>query len=205
MSSSPMFRRPTRGRCDAVAHRARRWSPSTRTGAAARRVALVLAPRSSMCVWPCADGNGGHDRRTLDARDRLQHEMRHRRERAGVAGAHARERPALLHEVDGDAHRGVLLAPDGLARRLVHRDDFGGAGTTSMRSRSAAGSEAFSSGPITSALPTSSARKAGILAQRAHDARDVVARLAVAAHHVDGDGLHARDDPRRSVSASSTA
>ena len=32
--------------------RARRWNPWSRTARAAARVALELAPRSSMCVWP---------------------------------------------------------------------------------------------------------------------------------------------------------
>ena len=37
--------------------------------------------------------------------------------------------------------------------------------------------------------------KGSVFAERAHDAGDVVARLAVAAHHVDCDGLHAEVHP----------
>ena len=72
-------------------------------------------------MWPplragTDDMMGARSTRT----DGLQHEVRHRRQRAGVAGADHRASPALLHEVDGDAHRGVLAPADGLARMLGH-------------------------------------------------------------------------------------
>ena len=63
------------------------------------------------------------DRRPIDARQHLQHELRRRHERAGVAGADSSTRVTLFHRVDGKAHAGGLGAADRLGRLLIAADD----------------------------------------------------------------------------------
>jgi hypothetical protein len=67
-----------------------------------------------------------HDGGTADAGHHAEHEARSRQQRSRVARGDARRRLASLDEVDGDAHRGILLAPDGVLGTLVHPDDFAG-------------------------------------------------------------------------------
>ena len=126
----------------------------------------------------------------------LQNEMRHGRERAGVAGADTCERAAFLDQIDGHAHGRLLLAPNGFARRVVHGHDFRGVDElyalpercwqNRLEQRCGDGGVAHRE-----------RAQVPILIERAREPRDVVARLAVAAHHVDGYGLHASDPPRR--------
>src|SRR5882757_84826 len=67
-----------------------------------------------LCV-PVRGGNRGNDGGALDSFDGLQDEVCHRGERTGVAGADTSARFALFYQVDGNAHRRVLLASDRLA------------------------------------------------------------------------------------------
>ena len=62
----------------------------------------------------------GGNRRSVDAGDSFQHEARDRHQGAGIARAHRRVRLAFLDEVDGDAHRRILLVAQCLGRRFVH-------------------------------------------------------------------------------------
>jgi hypothetical protein len=54
----------------------------------------------------------------------LEHKPRNRHQRAGIAGADAGLRFTALDEIDGDAHRGIFLAAQGVGRRLIHGHDF---------------------------------------------------------------------------------
>ncbi len=76
-------------------------------------------------VTAIARGHRRHDGRAFHRGHGLQHEMRHRRERAGVAGTDHAARAAFLHEIDGDAHGGILALADGFAGMLRHADDAG--------------------------------------------------------------------------------
>jgi hypothetical protein len=80
-----------------------------------------------------ARGDERDDGRPLDARQHLQHEVRHRHERAGVAGTHAGMRLVRLDQIERAAHRGVLLAPQCLARVIGHLDHLGGEDAVDVR------------------------------------------------------------------------
>ena len=111
MSSSPMLSRPTRGARDAV-HVARDDRAHRRELGELLRRGLGVGAEIEHVGMAVDRRDRRHDGRALDACDRPQNEMRHGGERTGVACADAGERRARFHEVDGDAHRRVLLAPD---------------------------------------------------------------------------------------------
>ena len=75
-------------------------------------------------VTPFLLGKLRRDRRPVDARQRFQHEARDGHQRTGVAGRDAGVGRAVLHQVDGDAERRVLLLAQRVGGRLVHVDDF---------------------------------------------------------------------------------
>ena len=75
---------------------------------------------------PVHRGDGRHDRRAVHPIDHPEHEAGGRKQRAGVAGAHARGSVSRFHEVDRDPHGGVLLATDRVLRTLVHAHDLAG-------------------------------------------------------------------------------
>ena len=61
------------------------------------------------------------DRRPLDARQRLEIELRHRHQRAGIAARYHDVGVAFLDRVDGEPHRGFPPAiAQGLARLILH-------------------------------------------------------------------------------------
>ena len=57
-------------------------------------------------------------------RQHLEYESRRGHERAGIARADTGVGLPLLDEIDGDAHRGVLLVPERLRWQLVHSDNL---------------------------------------------------------------------------------
>ena len=71
-------------------------------------------------------------------------------------------RAAFLHEVDGDAHGGILAAADGLARMLGHADH--GGRRMHGHARAHAGGTPASAGSMTAGLPTRISSRAGSVA-----------------------------------------
>ena len=118
--------------------------------------------------------------------DGLQHEVRHRRERAGVARADHAPARALLHEVDREAHRGILAAADRIARMLGHARRRWRPRWIDTRARTPAGC-AGERGFDDLGLPDEDELEGGIGGERAQCARNALRRTAVATHHIDGD------------------
>ncbi len=69
---------------------------------------------------------GGDDARALDTRQQAQLDGARRDRRARVAGGDDRVAGAVLHEVDGDAHRRVLFLAHRHDAALLHRHHLGG-------------------------------------------------------------------------------
>ena len=86
---------------------------------------------------PAARWNQRPDRRALDARQHLEHEMRHCHQCAGVAGADASVRVAGLDQIKSAAHRGILLAPQGFTGMIGHFNDLRGEDAGEVRRRAA--------------------------------------------------------------------
>ena len=86
------------------------------------RRAIGVGPQVECVDLPDAGWQDRADGRPVDPGKRLQHELCRAHERPGVSRAHARVRPPLLHQVDRNAHRRVLLGPDRGAHVLVHAD-----------------------------------------------------------------------------------
>ena len=133
--------------------------------------------------------NRRDDCRAFHAGQGLQHEMRNRRERPGVARAHTRAGAPRVHLIDRDAHRGVLLAADGLARLLVHGDHLSrrqhrGALSYGRRQRRQRRGDHCR-------LAHQQRLQLWIVRERTQRAGEILVRLMVAAHHVDGDRQHA--------------
>ncbi len=61
----------------------------------------------------------------VDAGQGLEHEARNRHQGAGVAGRDASLRRPVLDEIDGDAHRRILLAAQRACGAFAHFDHFG--------------------------------------------------------------------------------
>ena len=100
---------------------------------------------------PMHRGNRRDDRRPIDALDHPEHEARGREQCARVAGADAGCGGARFHQVDRDAHRGVLLASQRVLRTLVHADDFAGLDESAALRRAAPPATAHA---MASARPT---------------------------------------------------
>ena len=77
-------------------------------------------------------GSGAGERGAVDTRQCAQRQLRHRHQRAGVAGGHRGPRAPLLHQVDRDAHRRLLRAANRLARLFAGVDDFCGVDDLAM-------------------------------------------------------------------------
>ena len=149
----------------------------------------VRAQVEDVRVAAVARGHRGHDGRALHGPDGLQHEMRHRRQRAGVAGADHRARPAFLHEVDGDAHRGILAPANRFARMLGHAHHGGRRmhGHARAHRRRHMGQRGFDDGGVTHEYQL----EGGIGGEGAQRSGYALRRTAVATHHIDGDRRHA--------------
>ena len=151
--------------------------------------------------------DGGDDGGPLHTGQRLEHEVRDRVQRAGVAGADAGGGAPALHELHRDAHGRVLLAADRLARRLAHPHDLAGAHhfdacAHGLRKRRQ---------PRLDEIGVAHEERAQlrVLAQGAERSGNVFGRRMIAAHHVDGDRQHGRRaaalSARRSYSFSSVS
>ena len=121
-SSTPMLSRPTFGRS--------RWNstraialPITAMSSRCSASAPIEAPRSSTMDSPLSVGQiAAIAGRSMPAIIRRLN-LRHRHQRAGVAGRHGDVGLALLHRVDGEPHRRLPAAvAQRLARLVVHPD-----------------------------------------------------------------------------------
>ena len=159
----------------------------------------VRAEIEDVRVATVARRHRGHDGRALDPAHGLQHEVRHRGERAGIAGTDHRVRPAFLHQVDGDAHGGILAPANGFARMLGHahhggRRMDGHARTNRRRHESQRG---FYDGGVAH----EDQLEGGIGDEGVQRSGYALRRTAVATHHIDGDRRHALRAGRRPRSA----
>ena len=125
-----------------------------------RRGLGVRAEIEHVGVAAVARRHRRHDGRAFHRPHGLQHEVRHGRQRAGIAGADHGSGAAFLHQVDGDAHGGILAAANRLARMFGHADHGGRRMHASARARTAAGALA-SAGSMTRGLPTRISSRAG--------------------------------------------
>ena len=124
----------------------------------------------------------------VDALDGLQNEMRHRGQCAGIARADAGRGAPLLHQIYRDPHGGVLLTANCLAWRLVHRHDLGGGDDFGATAHGVgAGSAA---GPRSPRDPNEQRAQLTVVGQCAQRTGNVLTRLVIAAHDIDGDGQH---------------
>jgi hypothetical protein len=154
-----------------------------------RRRLRVGAEIEDVCVAAVSGRHRRHDGSAFDGSHGLQDEVRHRRERTGIAGTDHGARPTVFHEVDGDAHRGVLAAADRFARVFGHADHrrrrmHGHAGTNRGRHGGQRRFDDFG-------LAHEDQLEGGIGGECAQRAGYALRRTAVATHHIDGDRRHA--------------
>ena len=142
-------------------------------------------------------GHGGHDRRALDLGETLEHEVRDRRERTRIARADRGIGVALLHEIDGDAHRGVFLAPNGLARRVGHQDDFARRNDFEPATQRSRGRCRAQQGFEGLGLADELELEQRIVLQGAERRGHALLRAQVAAHDIERDDGHSEDAPAR--------
>ena len=154
-SSSPTLSRPTDGCCKPSTLRAN-TSPMTANCTRLSAPQLTLAPRSSITVWPRMRREHRGDRRPIDARQRLEDELRHRHQRAGVAGRDDAVGVACRHRVDGHAacSTGDRRAAPSTAVRWTRRRRW----HAGSRRDGAGGGSALTSGTTSSERPNSRKR-----------------------------------------------
>jgi hypothetical protein len=150
-----------------------------------------------MCVWPpLRAGTDGHDGCAFDGAEGLQHEVRHRGERTGVAGADHGGRATVLHQVDRQAHGGVLAAANGLARVLVHAHDA--RRRVHLRARAHGSRRCRERGFDDLGFSDEDELERRVGFEGAQGTGYAFGRTAVTTHHIDGDGRHASGrGPRR--------
>ena len=125
------------------------------------------------------------DRRPVDLRHRLQAELRHRHQRAGIAGRDGDVGLAGLGRVDGAPHRGLVAAiAQGLARLVVHlhRD----LGVMEGRDRLELGMGVEQRQDLLLVAEDDEAR-IGAALQRQRSARDDDSRAVIPAHRIERD------------------
>ena len=111
-SSDPTFSRPMVGAVSPSTVRAN-TSPITANSTRLRTSHCTLAPRSSMTTSPRADGPIAGHGRAVDAGQRLDHDLRQRQQRAGVAGGHQPGSLAGGNRVNRQPHRRLPAAQRG--------------------------------------------------------------------------------------------
>ena len=122
ISSTPTFRRPIvglsmsntiRAIAAPITARSTRWPSSP----------PIVAPTSRTIEFAPQGGPERRDRRAVDRRHRVQAELRHRHEGAGISGRHRVVRVACLDRFDRLPHRrNPPSRPEGLARFVGHLD-----------------------------------------------------------------------------------
>ena len=147
----------------------------------------TLAPRSSTTTGRCCAGMHRGDRRPVDARQRLQHELGHRHQRAGIAGrdrGRRRRRPSPRRSPAACWSCGPGAAPcDGLAspatavRRVVHASSAARSCGVPRQQRLEA-----------RLVAEQQEAQIGMLLERQRGAVDHDRRRSVAAHGVERDG-----------------
>ena len=135
-------------------------------------------------------GDRRHDRRTLHLRQALQDEVGDGGEGAGIAGADHRRSAPFVHEINGDAHRGVLFTADRLERRVLHRDDLGGRDDLASSPRRHTGRHAGQARLDRGRIPDQQQAQIWIGGQSQYGRRHTFLRTEVAAHDIERDDGH---------------
>ena len=148
------------------------------------RIAIDVGPEIEHPGVFALRGQGRADSRTVDAGQHFKHEPRRGHEGAGIAGADAGVRLALLDQVDGDAHGGVFLVAQRVGRQLVHVDAL--AGMTDRQVRISRSTRLFQSLLQGIAVTDQDDVDIAMLVQRQHGSRHHDLTTDIPAHGVEG-------------------